>query len=162
MNIWEKYHFLHRAWRYRLVSEKFGVRYLLKMNLNEKSCIDIGANRGIFSYWMHKKINPRAKVYAFEPQTELNNQLKDLKKTFKLNCLEIAETGLSSVNQTLKMTRPIKHWGGASVGNPGSIGDCELFDVDLITLDSYLDNDNCAKIGFIKCDVEGHALQHHT
>ena len=41
------------------------------------------------------------------------------------------------------MTRPIKHWGGASVGNPGSIGDCELFDVDLITLDSYLDNDNC-------------------
>lgn len=159
MNILDKYHFLHRAWRYRLISERFGVRYLLEMGLNGKSCIDIGANRGIFSYWMHRKISSKAKVFAFEPQTELNTQLKDLKKTFKLNRLEIAETGLSSTHQTLRMTRPINHWGGASVVNPGSAGECEMFDIELITLDSYLDCDDSNSIGFIKCDVEGHELE---
>ena len=156
MNFWDKCHFLHRAWRYRLVSEKFGVGYLLNLDLNGRFCVDIGANRGIFSYWMHKKIGPTGKVFAFEPQRELNIKLKQLKTTFGLKQLEIAEIGLSSKHQTLKMSRPINHWGGASVETPGSAGDHEEFDIELSTLDSYFDNDSCRRIGFIKCDVEGH------
>lgn len=158
MNLWEKCHFLHRAWRYRLISEKFGVQYLLKLELSGKICIDIGANRGIFSYWMHKKVGPNGKVISFEPQTELNTKLKELKSSFRLNQLEVAGLGLSCRKQTLRMTRPINHWGGASVENPGSLGNCDEFDIKVTKLDSYLNQESRSRIGFIKCDVEGHEL----
>ena len=158
MNLWEKYHFLHRAWRYRLISEKFGVQYLLKLDLTGKLCIDIGANRGIFSYWMHQKIGPNGKVIAFEPQEELNTKLKELRTSFRLSQLEIAGLGLSCLEQTLRMTRPVNHWGGASVENPGSSGECDEFDIKVTTLDSYLNRESRNNLGFIKCDVEGHEL----
>jgi FkbM family methyltransferase len=158
MNLWDKCHFLHRAWRYRLISEKFGVQYLLKLKLTGKICIDIGANRGIFSYWMHQKIGPNGKVIAFEPQEELNTKLKELRTSFRLSQLEIAGIGLSCRKQTLRMIRPINHWGGASVENTGSLGESEEFDIKLIKLDSYLNQESRKRIGFIKCDVEGHEL----
>ena len=70
--------------------------------------------------------------------------------------MEIAEIGLSSKQQTLRMRRPVNHWGGASVEKTSLEGDHEEFDTQLTTLDSYFDNDSCRRIGFIKCDVEGH------
>lgn len=47
-------HFLRRAWRYRLRSEKAAVAFLMSRQLAGKTVVDIGANIGIYSYWMHK------------------------------------------------------------------------------------------------------------
>ena len=68
MNIVEKAHFLHRAWRYRLRGDKFGVSFLRTRNLAGKTAVDIGAHRGVYSYWMHKQVGTRGSVIAFEPQ----------------------------------------------------------------------------------------------
>jgi FkbM family methyltransferase len=156
MNFWEKIHFWHRDWRYRLISEKFGVSFLLNSNLNGHTALDIRANRGIFSYWMHKKVGSNGKVIAFEPQPELNQELHALRNAFSLPRLEIAKVGLSSVSQKMKMYRPKNHWGGASVQTGASDESLEQFEVDVITLDSFLDHEVASSVRFIKCDVEGH------
>ena len=156
MNLWKKIHFLHRAWRYRLVSERFGVSYLLNSDLSGGTALDIGANRGIFSYWMHKKVGSNGKVIAFEPQPELNQELHALRDAFSLPRLEIAKIGLSSVSQKMKMYRPQNHWGAASVETGASNKSLEEIEVDVITLDSFLDSEAASSVKFIKCDVEGH------
>ena len=156
MNFWDKMHFLHRAWRYRLVSEKFGVSFLLSLDLQDCTVIDIGANRGIYSYWMNKKVGLMGRVIAFEPQPELNKELYALKNEFAMHRLEIAEVGLSSSNKTVKMYRPKDHWGGATIEGNTKNGSIEELEVKVKTLDSYLAKENSSRIRFIKCDVEGH------
>ena len=158
MSFWQKIHFLHRAWRYRLVSERFGISFLLNSDLNGSTALDIGANRGIFSYWMHKKVGLNGRVIAFEPQPELTQKLHALKNTFSMLRLEIADIGLSSENKTMKMYRPKNHWGGATIESSSSSDSLEELDVNVKTLDSYLDEEVASSVRFIKCDVEGHEV----
>lgn len=150
-------HFLLRAWRYRLRSEKFGVSFLLSRNLRGKTAIDIGANRGIYSYWMCRCVGDRGHVIAFEPQPELISQLYDLRQSFGMRSLEIAGVGLSSQETVMTLRRPKSHWGGASL--EGRADDTEIYDlmqVDVTTLDRYCANHPRRPFSFIKCDVEGH------
>jgi FkbM family methyltransferase len=160
MNFYERIHFLVRAWRYRLRGEKFGISYLLARDLAGKTAVDIGANRGIYSYWMHRQVGATGRVVAFEPQPELSIYLQELRSAYRLDRLEIAECGLSSQCGELTLRRPKTHWGGASFdryenGRP----DLDLIPAQVTTLDRYFADHPSRPIGFIKCDVEGHELQ---
>ncbi len=155
MNIIEQLHFLHRAWRYRVVAEKFGVSFLLSRELTGRTCVDIGANRGVFSYWMHKKVGTAGSVFAFEPQPELLSYLQEVKKDFGLTKLEIANVALSSTAGRKELLRPRHHWGGASMQwRPD--GELDVIEVEVRTLDEYFRDHKARPIAFIKCDVEGH------
>jgi FkbM family methyltransferase len=157
MNWYARLHFLHRAWRYRLRSEKFGVSFLLSRDLAGKTAVDIGANFGIYSYWMHGRVGAEGHVIAFEPQPELADHLRDLRDCFRLDRLEIAAMGLSSNEGALTLRRPKSHWGGASFEEPGQTsGDVDLITANVTTLDAYFDRHRARPIRFIKCDVEGH------
>jgi len=158
MNSLEKIHFFHRAWRYRLVSERFGISFLLNSDLSGSTALVIGANRGIFSYWMHKKVGSNGRVIAFEPQPELFQKIQALKKTFSMPRLEIADIGLSTENKTMTMYRPRNHWDGTTIESRSSNNSLEEFTVNVKTLDSYLYEADASKVRFIKCDVEGHEL----
>jgi FkbM family methyltransferase len=160
MNLFERLHFLHRAWRYRLRGEKFGVSFLRSRDLKNKTAVDIGANRGIYSYWMHQQVGPQGHVIAFEPQPELQSCLRDLRSCFGLKQLEIAECGLSSQSGELTLRRPHGHWGGASFEKfKSGRNDLDLIPVPITTLDHYLANHAARPISFVKCDVEGHELE---
>jgi FkbM family methyltransferase len=155
MNVFERTHFLHRAWRYRLHSDKFGVSFLLSRELTGATTVDVGANRGIYSYWMHKKVGQEGTVVAFEPQPELNLQLNRLKSAFNLKRLEIAGLGLSSAEQERQLMRPRNHWGGASL-EVAPNAESDVMNVQLTTLDVYFRDHSGRPVSFIKCDVEGH------
>jgi len=159
MNLFGRLHMLHRAWRYRLRSEKEEISFLLSRDLCGATVIDIGANRGIYSYWMHKKVGPRGRVFAFEPQPELNKHLNDFKSTFRLERLTIVEAGLSSSPGERQLIRPKQlgriNWGGASLElEPNQEADC--LQIATTTLDEYFVDSPARPLRFIKCDVEGH------
>jgi len=159
MNLLKRGHFLHRAWRYRLRSEKFGVAFLRSRDLRGRTAVDIGANRGIFSYWMSRCVGPDGRVVAFEPQPELAVQLQELRRDFSLNRLEIVEAGLSSTAGVLTLRRPKDFWGGASFqGSDADDGGCDLIRVRVLKLDDHFAAHPDRPIAFIKCDVEGHEL----
>lgn len=156
MNIFQKLHLLHSAWHYRLNTEKDDINFLLSLNLTDKTVIDIGANKGIYSYWMCKKVGPKGRVIAFEPQPELETHLLDFKQSFKFDNLSIINKGLSNVRGTGTLTRPEVGSGGATLGVNENSRNWQALQVELVTLDSFCDK--LADVQFIKCDVEGHEL----
>ena len=89
MRLFERLHMLHRAWRYRLRSERNEIAFLLSQDLRGATVLDIGAHRGSYTYWMHRKVGPQGSVIAFEPQPELVEFLSDLKSSFRMDRLTI-------------------------------------------------------------------------
>ena len=161
MNILEKAHVIHRSWRYRLRHEKDSIKYVLGLNLDGAIALDIGANKGIYTYWLSKKVGKDGKVIAFEPQPELGEYLNDLKKSFGISNATIINKGLSYEIGSLDLYRGKVGSGGAriAVGQDDKIRNQGLqkVKVEVTTLDSFFENKN-EKIKFIKCDVEGHEL----
>ena len=160
MNIAEKIHVLHRAWRYRLREEKKSVEYLLDQNLTDCTVIDIGANKGVYTYWMSKKVGKNGRVISFEPQPELGEFLTDLRRSFKLNNVKIVNKGLSDKSGSFTLTRGKVGSGGAQLKAEGvkPLRATHEVTVDVTTLDDFLQNEAVGDIKFIKCDVEGHEL----
>jgi FkbM family methyltransferase len=149
------YHFLHRAWRYRLRTERDEIRFLLSQSLEGKLAVDIGANRGIYSFWMHQKVGESGRVVSFEPQPEMVEALQRLKGSFRLNAMEIVHSGLSSKPGELQLVREPDHWGGASFERQPT-SDEETMTVPVTTLDLFREQHFDRPVSFIKCDVEGH------
>ena len=115
MRFIDRLHMLHRAWRYRLRAERQEIRYLFQQDLLGATVVDIGANRGVYSYWMHRRVGPLGQVVAFEPQPELVAWLKQVQKGFRLQRLQIVPQALSSSPGEGTLVRPENHWGGASL-----------------------------------------------
>jgi FkbM family methyltransferase len=152
MDIIKRLRMTHRFWRYRLRTERSSIGFLLQQRLLGQVVLDVGANLGIYSYWMSKAVGREGRVVAFEPQPELTKHLADLKDTFGLANLEIVNKGLSSAVARTQLYRPEA---GSGAGSLDCKSDAwQSIDVDLVTLDGYYDSPRPVK--FIKCDVEGH------
>ena len=74
--------------------------YIPKLVSKESISIDVGTNKGIYSYWLSKS---SLKVYSFEPNTEL---VKELKRTLPANC-KLLNFGLSSASGQLVLNIPL-------------------------------------------------------
>ncbi len=157
MTIFEKLHMIIRCWRYRFKSEVHSINYVRSLNLEDSVMLDIGANKGIYSIYMSRVAGQNGKVIAFEAQPELKKYLFDVKQTFALDNLEIVNTALSSVSGVMTLHRESIGSGAASFDfydqlekNIGSV------EVNVTTLDDFLEQRDDHQIDFIKCDVEGH------
>jgi len=165
MNLLEKARSAYRFWknRYRSSSESTSIQYMMELDLAGTAILDIGANRGVYSYWMSKKAGKQGKVLAFEPQPELITFLQKKKKTFRLDNLKIVETALSDQIGEDTMLRTEVGSGGAhlkskSIANPEQGETDEAFKVAKTRLDTFLESVQLPRVSFIKCDVEGHEL----
>ena len=157
MHILERAHVLHRAWRMRLRHNRSEIQYILSRRLRGATVADVGANRGVYSYWLHRAVGPTGHVVAFEPQPELVEYLHDLKRTFHLDRLTIEQLALSSTAGDRELTRPRDHWGGASLGTPMiATAEAERLAVRTTTLDEYFGHSDLRPLRFIKADIEGH------
>lgn len=124
--------------------------------------MDIGANRGIYTYWMSKKAGKNGRVFSFEPQPELGGFLLDLKKSFNLENVMIENKGLSEKEGKFYIFRDFVGSGGARLAQKGEElpenSDLHKVEVAVTTLDTYFQDRKIDNLSFIKCDVEGHEL----
>jgi FkbM family methyltransferase len=157
LNLIDRLHMRHRLWTYRYKSEVPSIRYLLDSDLYGKTLVDIGANWGVFCYYLSRKAGPAGRVFAFEAQPELGPHLEAVKATFHLDNLEIINNGLSSTPGIMQMRRSKIGSGGASFHHGADTG-LEELDIPVTTLDDYFANHEHDPISLIKCDVEGHEL----
>jgi FkbM family methyltransferase len=127
--------------------------------MNGKTVLDIGAHRGIYSYWMSKAVGPQGSVFAFEPQPECVAHLKKVKTEFGLTNLEIIPEGLSEDSATMPLWREYPESGSSSMefSVKAKDGDYEAIAVSVTTLDNFFLSKNIHP-ALIKCDVEGHEL----
>jgi FkbM family methyltransferase len=132
-----------------------------KLSLNATCMIDIGANTGLYSLFV-KSINPKCEIHAFEPSKKTFNELKQniLLNRFEifLNNFAISDRNGSAIfYDTLE-----NHQYSASLSplmlkeNPSYNFEIDEYVVDIMTLDSYVENLNINKIDLIKIDVELH------
>jgi FkbM family methyltransferase len=158
MNIYERLRMFHRLLRYRWSAERTELRFMFGRRASGGAVLDIGAHRGVYSYWMHRHFKDGTRVIAFEPQPELVEHLTRVKQAFHLERMIIAPVGLSSRGGRLKMHRPRNHWGAATVDEYTCDDDgTEVFDVPVTTIDEYLaERPELRPVRFIKCDVEYH------
>jgi FkbM family methyltransferase len=157
MTIYERLRMLYRVLRYRWRTDRAEVHYLLHRPISGGSMFDIGAHRGVYSYWMHRQFRD-SQIIAFEPQWELVRHLTRLKRAFRLDRLTVEAVGLSSQSGTLQMRRPRNHWAAATVDEYcHNDRHTEAFDVPVMTIDEYVaQRPELRPVRFIKCDVEYH------
>ena len=146
----------HRFLRYKRRSEPESIRFMQSLDLDGTSVLDIGANRGIYCYFLSRGVGTSGTVTAFEPQAECIVTIKRVMKMFKLKNIDIRNCGLSDKNTTATLYRGKPEHGGASLQfyssdhTPG-----QEIETPVVTLDSIGDT-LPRPVRFIKCDIECH------
>src|SRR5688572_2961872 len=105
MTLSQRLRMLLRLWKYRLREERESVAFVRRQALVGKTVIDVGANKGIYSYWMSRQVGPTGRCIAFEPQVDLRPHLEDLRRTFRLDNLSIESLALSNRRGTATLQR---------------------------------------------------------
>jgi FkbM family methyltransferase len=121
-----------------------------------KNAIDVGANRGVYAYWMAKRADI---VDAFEPQPELARYIRSA----RLRNVRVHEIALSDHATTARLLVPSND-GLARLASPeadevqvaaeAELGATTELSVQTQTLDSL----GLLNVGFLKIDIEGHEM----
>lgn len=118
----------------------------------KRPAIDIGANKGVYSYVL-AKLCP--KVYAFEPNPKI---VRFLRKVAPKN-LHVEAIAIADDTGEAEMRIPRRKSGHSN--QRGTLNDWEGFEAyDVATVEKKrLDDCDIADTGFIKIDVEGYELK---
>ena len=148
-------HFLVRCLRYRFRTEKLEIKTLMRLNLAGATALDIGANKGIYCFWMRRAVGASGRVVAFEPQPEMRDAIAGLKRRFGWPNLEVLNVALSDHDGHSRLSRQKIGDGSATLEPSRQRLDNEKLDVVTVRMDDLPDA-TFSHLKFIKCDVEGH------
>jgi FkbM family methyltransferase len=153
----ESAHLLVRAWRHRLLKDRWEVAYVRAALAPGDCCLDIGSHKGAYAYWMARRVGPRGLVVAFEPQPGYAAIQRRLWSHRGVTQVRVEEIALSDHAGSAALWVPA--WGpspGASLVRE-SLGDgAQQVTVPMTTLDAYAAEKALPRVSLIKCDVEGH------
>jgi len=128
------------------------VKFLESIAKEGMNVIDIGANIGITTMALAKKIGRRGKLYSFEPTPEYFNILK---KNISSNGLENVKVyELAVTDQIGRVDFYRKELSSGIVFEEGA----EKFEVSTTTVDRFLSEEKIEKIDLINMDCEGSEL----
>jgi len=132
--------------------ERGEVKFLESVVEEGMDAIDIGANIGITTVAVAKRIGRRGKLYSFEPTPQYFNILK---KNVPSNGLENVE--VYEVAVTDQVGRAYFYQKGLSTGIVFEKG-AEEFEVSTTTIDRFLSEEKVERIDLINMDCEGSEL----
>jgi FkbM family methyltransferase len=120
---------------------------------------DIGANIGGYSIQHAPFVK---EIHAFEPVPHVFAQLEEAAKKIRATGVKMYcnKLGMSDTECTMRNMRVYEAWALLpEAPRHGLVGDIPSFDMEVTTLDSYVQNNNISKIDFIKLDVDGYELR---
>ena len=159
LSLYEKIHFLHRCFRYRFRTEKQQLSKMLSYDLNGKVVFDVGANHGIYSYWLAKSVGARGQIHAFEPQSELILEIEKISKWLNYKSIKLNAIALSDKSNKKTLKRLYVGDGSASLEDRfPSPEACENLEIHTVSMDEYCLQQGVNSMGYLKIDVEGHEL----
>ena len=147
----------------RFDSKEGDFNYFLQLLQPGSNVLDIGANIGIMTSQLGKKLR-NGKVYAFEPIPYNIHALKRVIHNLKLNNVVLFEYALGNENRENQMVLPViesvKMQGLAHIvdKNIAGYGTGETFTVTQKRLDD-IETLQCVKIDAVKIDVENFEYQ---
>lgn len=133
-----------------------------------EAALDIGANFGLYAYWLARAVGPTGHVWSFEP-------IPFTAKTFRLiqrglgfrDNVTLVAKGCGEKSGRVTFTVPVMETGAISAGlvhmgrnddRPGKEKHANFktkdVECDVVTVDELLAADS-REVSFIKCDIEG-------
>ncbi len=118
------------------------------------TCIDVGANIGIYALSMSVAAGAKGDVHAFEP---VRKTFRILSENIHHNNVQNVVLNNTAVGNTIGKAEFFVTFqsGLAGFGNTGRGTVIEKEEVDVITLDAYVEKRGIKKVSLIKIDVEG-------
>ena len=161
MKLTERLHAMHRFWRYRLRQDRLELALVRQQVAPGQTVLDVGGNKGAYTYWLSKAVGTTGSVYTFEPQPELAQYIEDSAQAFRLSNVQVINKALSCESGEVQLFRPDCHpLGGATLEEaPGYSG--TYMPIIRQRLDDFVAQtpDLPRPISFIKCDVQDHELR---
>lgn len=164
MKFIERIKLQHRANKYKNKNDKGGIAYIHSAIKGGDTALDIGAHKGGYLYFMQKLVGSSGKVFAFEPQSNLNKYVVKIKNLFNWDNVSIEHLALSDAAGSVTLFIPAGK--ADKTSSPGAtiveqrdrtdIGATETVTTE--TLDSYCSRNNI-QANFLKIDVEGNELR---
>jgi FkbM family methyltransferase len=158
MTMYERARLIHRAWRYRLRTERQEIAFVRALSQPGDLVIDVGAHRGAFTYWMAKAVGKNGLVLAFEPLPELTKYLMSMAKNYNDGRIRVFGSALSNFEGMATLHLAGHHLGTASLEIELDVMGPPI-EVETTMLDACLARlDTGRTVSLIKCDVEHHEL----
>jgi FkbM family methyltransferase len=118
--------------------------------------VDVGANRGVYTYFMSRAVGQGGRVLAYEPQPDLAAYVQaGMARAHNVTVRPVAlgeRLGTAELTIPSRDGRPEQGWATLRA----NVGPGRKAVVDVTTLDDELSDDD---VSFIKIDVEGFELQ---
>ena len=115
--------------------------------------VDIGANRGEYSFYLSKIVGEKGKVLAFEPGKRAFSILEKVKNRYHLDNLLLHNLALKDKNGTDILIVPYHNRQSQLLSSNPIKGRKE--NVTSLTLDNVIKDSGYNHVDFIKCDTEG-------
>jgi len=140
-------------------NERKFVQKFLKLGM---TFFDVGANQGFYTLLAAKQVGQDGKVFSFEP---VPSQIKKLRKNIKINRFRNVTTeplAIGSKSGRLNMyvcSNGDEALSSLRVPAKDAYSPKEIINVQVTTLDDYVDESKILSVDFIKIDVEGGELE---
>ncbi|MFY0564156.1 FkbM family methyltransferase [Archangium lansingense] len=124
------------------------------LDLEGRVCLDVGANIGLHTLTLSRRVGPRGRVIAFEPEQH-NHDL--LRENLRLNHVENVEVRREAVGDRMGSVRMALHpynYGDHRVAREGAAASGQ--EVPLTTVDEAVKDIPDGEIRLVKIDVQGY------
>jgi len=138
--------------------EKVSVGLWKKLVKNSNTIFDIGANTGVFAL-IAKAVNPAAQVYAFEPITRIYSKLyKNIQlNNFDIKSFSVAISDKDGKAEIMDIPSEENVYSLSLNNEHNHKSDNQVkVEIDIITLDTFIEQNNIKNIDLLKIDVESH------
>ena len=129
------------------------IKFLRHLLQPGQKIIDIGANYGVYTLSMAKRVGPTGRVWAFEPASSTAALLAASIAANGYSQVVLEKCALSNVMGTAQLSLNTNSELNALVHGDQPNGESEA--VPLVTLDSCMETHGWAGIDFMKIDAEG-------
>lgn len=134
------------------------IELLLNQIDDDGIIIDVGANIGVHTV-NYAINNPNSKIFSFEPEPENIAILKENIKKHKLDNVNIIECGVGNSIKKGNVYTNFNNSGDCRIYENSDFNYSEVNEIDIITLDSFIEKNNLKKIQYIKIDTQGYEPQ---
>ena len=130
------------------------ILYLESVNKGDV-VFDVGANCGYFTTLFSKLVTSYGEVHAFEPVPETYSLL--FKNTLKMPNVRLNNLAIGESRGKAVISYDLNDSEKATIVHSSTSKEKHA-EINVISLDDYVEENNIRKIDFVKCDVEGFEL----
>jgi FkbM family methyltransferase len=114
--------------------------------------LDVGANHGLLSFGLARKLDQRVRFHLFEPNPTLLESIEKSRKLYPSMRAELNALAICDVDGTISFEVQKEQTGASHISKSGGIP------VRSMRLDTYLADKGVDRVDLLKLDIEGYEL----